>query len=165
MRSVKRCVLLALLLAAIAAAQQPKTNFSGRWRMLKNQSDFANFTMPDSVVRVVEQHGVAMNVHTVETLHGKTNISDIVYYTDGRVSHNTINGNSAESRTFWYGPELMVRTIEKNAKGQEIEMLDSWQLSPDGQTLTTTSHITTAKGSVDLRLVCVKEKTGSPPQG
>ncbi|MGH9581670.1 MAG: hypothetical protein ACRD4O_01890 [Bryobacteraceae bacterium] len=158
MNSFRRYAGLALVLAAVAIAQQPKTNFSGRWRMLKNQSNFASFAMPDTVVRLVEQHGVAMSVHTVETLHGKTNISDIVYYTDGRISNNTINGHSAESRTFWDGPALMVRTIEKNSKNREIEMLDRWQLSPDGQMLTTTSHITTAKGSVDLKLVSIKEK-------
>lgn len=153
-----RCAALALALAALVPAQRPKTNFSGHWRMLKSQSNFANFSAPDSVVRVVTQHGVAMNVHTIEVIHGKTKISDIVYYTDGRVTNNTINGNSAESRTFWDGPELMVRTVEKNAQGQEIEMLDDWQLSLDGKMLTTTSQITTVKGSVDLKLVCVKEK-------
>lgn len=154
-----RCAALALALAAAGAGQQAKTNFSGRWRMLKDQSNFANFAMPDSVVRVVSQHGVAMNVHTVETIQGKTNISDIVYYTNGRVTQNIINGNKAESRTFWDGPDLMVRTVEKNAKGQEIDMLDDWHLSPDGKLLTTTSHITTPRGSVDLKLVCVKEKS------
>lgn len=155
-----RCAAGTLVFAALSSAQQPKTNFSGHWRMLKSQSNFANFSIPDSVIRVVTQHGVAMDVHTVEVIHGKTKISDIVYYTDGRVTNNTINGNRAESRTFWDGPELMVRTVERNSQGQEIEMLDDWQLSPDGKILTTTSHITTVKGSVDLKLVCVKEKAG-----
>lgn len=158
MNGFPRCAVLAAALAALVPAQQPKTNFSGHWRMLKSESNFAGFATPDSVIRIVTQHGVAMSVHTVETIHGKTNISDIVYYTDGRVANNTINGHSAESRTFWDGPELMVRTIEKSAKGQQIEMLDDWQLSPDGKLLTTTSHITTVKGSVDLKLVCIKEK-------
>jgi hypothetical protein len=163
MKSLKRHAALALVLATIAVAQQPaapKTNFSGRWRMLKEQSNFAKFSVPDMVVRVVDQHGSTMSVHTVETIHGKTNISDIVYYTDGRAANNTINGHDAESRTFWDGPALMVRTYEKTSNAQEIEMLDRWELSPDGKMLTTSSHITTPKGVVDMKLVSVKEKVG-----
>jgi hypothetical protein len=159
MRVTKKCAVLVALAAASVWAQPPviKTNFSGRWRMIKDRSDFAKFAPPDAVIRVVEQHGSTMNVHTVETIQGKTNISDIVYYLDGRVSKNVLNGHDAESRTFWDGSDLMVRTYEKDSHNHEIEMLDRWDLSPDGRTLTTTSHIQTENGSVDMKLVSEKE--------
>jgi hypothetical protein len=163
MRLFIRHIAVIMIGAALAAAQQqspPNTNFSGRWRMVKDQSNFGGFNTPDMVVLVVDQHGTAMNVHIVETVAGKTHFSDVVYYTDGRVANNIINGHDAESRTFWDGTALMVRTYEKNSKNQDVMMLDRWQLSADGQTLTMTSHITTEKGEADIKMVCLKEKTG-----
>lgn len=156
-----RYIAVVLVVGMLAGAQQQtpqNTNFSGRWRMVKDQSNFGNFNTPDMVVLVVDQHGAAMNVHIVETVGGKTHFSDVVYYTDGRVANNIINGHDAESRTFWDGTALMVRTYEKNSKNQDVMMLDRWQLSPDGQTLTMTSHITTETGEADIKMVCVKEK-------
>jgi hypothetical protein len=45
----------------------------------------------------------------------------------------------------------------KNSKGEAEQIEDRWELSEDGQTLTTKSHIVTDKGEADLTLVCSKE--------
>ena len=54
-------------------------------------------------------------------------------------------------------PALVVRTkmIMKNGEHEVVE--DRWELSADGKTLTTGSHIVTEAGEADLTLVCVKE--------
>ena len=72
-----------------------------------------------------------------------------------------INGRDAESKAFWDGSALMIRTTEKSASGQEALIEDRWELSPDGDTLTRSSHIVTEKGSVNLKLVSLKEKGAS----
>lgn len=151
--------LLPAYLFAQAESQPERANFSGRWRMVKEKSDFARATMPDMIVRVVDQRGITMNVHTLQTTGTKTATADVSYFTDGSASTNIINGHEAVSKTFWDGPALMVRTTIKLSNGENEMVLDRWELSDDGQTLTTTSRITTAKGGVDLKLVCVKEKT------
>lgn len=149
------------LVAAQSASEPVKPNFSGRWRMEKDKSYFATFQMPDIVVQVVDHHDPTMNVHTVETRGKDTTTADVSYFTDGTASKNVIKGRQAESKAFWDGPVLNIRTSEKNSKGEDVVIEDRWELSDNAETLTRTSHIITAQGSVDLKLVSQKEKTGS----
>lgn len=150
---------------AVAPAQNAspaaKPNFSGRWRMVKDKSNFGGFHMPDIVVQIVDQRGITMNVHTVETTGKQTSTSDVSYFLDGTPSKNVMNGRQAESKTFWDGKVLNVRTAVKDVDGQEVLVMEErWDLSPDGDTLTRTSHNITPKGSVDMTLVSSKEKVG-----
>ncbi len=158
---VYHLILISLAAAGVlygqAAATAPQPNFSGRWRMDKAKSDFAGFTVPDMVVRVIDQHDPTMNIHTVETINGKTSTADVSYFLDGSGAKNVINGRDAISKAFWDGPALMIRTYTKDSKGNEVEIMDRYELSGDGDTLTTTSHIANTKGSVDLKLVSSKE--------
>ena len=150
----------ALLLTVLAGGQTTSahTDFSGRWRMVKELSDFGSFTRPDIVVRVIDQHGPTLNLHTVETVGGKTSVSDLVYAVDGTESVNTRSGREANSTTFWDGSALMIRTNTTDSRRTEVRIVEHWELSPDGQTLTTTSDYKTAGGaSAHLTLVCRKE--------
>src|ERR1700685_623117 len=168
-RLVLRSLLLPLaavmLLPAWRSGQAPlpppKTDFSGRWRMGKDKSDFGGFTAPDIVVRVIEHRDPTLNVHTVQTTGTKTTTADVSYFTDGSESTNVINGHDATSKAFWDGPALVIRTNMKDSKNEDVVIEDRWELSDDQQTLTTTSHITTPKGQVDMKLVCLKEKAAS----
>lgn len=137
-----------------------RVNFSGRWRMNKEKSDFAKFKLPDMIVRVIDHHDPTMNVHTVQTVAGKTSSSDVSYFTDGSISNNVINGRDATSKTYWDGNALVVRTDMKTAKDEEEQIEDRYELSEDGARLTTTSHVVTSKGDVTMTLVCDKEKVG-----
>jgi hypothetical protein len=128
--------------------------------MVKEKSDFARATMPDMIIRVVDQRGTTMNVHTIQTTRTKTNTADVIYFTDGSEATNIINGHDSLSKAFWDGPALMIRTSIKLSNGEEEMVLDRWELSDDGQTLTTTSRITTTKGGTELKLVCAREKVG-----
>ena len=152
------------MLVLAQAAAQPETakpNFTGRWRMDKAKSNFATFHAPDIVVQVVDQRGPTLNVHTVETRGKQTSTADVSYFTDGSISNNIINGRQAESKAFWDGNALNIRTTEKNSKGEDVVIEDRWVLTDDGQTLSRTSHIITASGSVDMTLISEKEKSGS----
>ena len=125
--------------------------------MQKDKSEFSGFKMPDIITRSVEQHGVIMNVHTVQTSGDKTSISDVTYSIDGTPTQNVVSGRDAESKTYWDGSTLVVRTTMKTAKGDDELIEDRWALSDSKQTLTTTSHVETDKGEVDMTLVCARE--------
>ncbi|MBV9034861.1 MAG: hypothetical protein JO182_10250 [Acidobacteriaceae bacterium] len=103
-----------------------------------------------------------MNVHTVQTNGQKTSTVDATYMTDGSVASNIINNRDATSKAFWDGKVLVIRTNMKTAKNEDEEIEDRYELSDDGQILITTSHVTTDKGEVTMKMVCVKEKS-SPP--
>jgi len=126
--------------------------------MVKEQSDFGKFHVPDIVVRVIDDHDPTLNVHTVQTVGDKTTTSDVSYFTDGSVTKNVINGRDAESKTFWDGDVLVVRTSMKTSKGENELIEDRWELSEDKETLTTTSHVDTDKGGADMKMVCAREK-------
>ncbi len=149
---------------AIAGATPPEVpkhaNFSGRWRMNKEKSDFAKFKVPDMIVRVIDHHDPTMNVHTMQTIAGKTSSSDVSYFTDGTISTNVINGRDATSKSYWDGNALVVRTEMKTAKDEDELIEDRYELSENGATLTTTSHVVTTKGDVTMTLVSDKEKAG-----
>ncbi len=114
--------------------------------------------MPDMVVRVVEHHDPVLNLHTVQTVGGKTLMSDVSYTTDGSPVTNVIKGRNAQSKSFWDGQDLVIRTTMKTAKGDNEVIEDRWELSADGKTLTTISHVETDHGGADLKLVCLKDK-------
>ncbi len=139
----------------------PKPDFSGRWRMAKELSEFHGFQMPNIVVRIVEDHDPAMNVHTIQTTGQNTSTTDLTYFTDGSITKNVINGRDAESKCYWDGNVLVVRTEMKNSKGMGELITDRWQLSDDGQLLTIASHVETDKGGVDMKLVSKREKIGT----
>lgn len=147
-------------LSAQVPGTAPRTDFSGRWRMIKDQSNFGTFQMPDIIVRVVDQHDQTMNVHTVQTTGRKTSSSDVSYFTDGSVTKNVINGRDADSKAFWDGPTLVIRTNMKDSSGEDEQIIDRWDLSEDRNTLTISSRITTPRGGVDMKLVCAREKAG-----
>jgi hypothetical protein len=156
MVAMTRRLLLFFSLPAWALCQA-RANFSGRWRMVKEKSDFHGFKTPDIIVRTVDHHDPTLNLHTVTTTGTQTSISDISYFTDGTTANNTINRRNAQSRAYWDGAALVVRTDMKTSKGGAEQIEDRWELSADRQTLTTKSHIVTDKGEADVTLVCFKE--------
>lgn len=127
--------------------------------MVKEKSEFHGFKTPDIIVRTVDHHDPVLNLHTVQTTGTQTSIADISYFTDGSTANNTVNGRTAQSKAYWDGAALVVRTEMKNSKGEAEQIEDRWELSEDGKTLTTRSHIVTEKGEAELTLVCVKEDT------
>ncbi len=102
--------------------------------------------MPDIVIRNVDQHGPTLNVHTIQTNGEKTTTNDVTYFTDGSITNNVINGRDAQSKCYWDGAVLVVRTSMKNAKGLDELITDRWELSDDKQELTISSHVETEKG-------------------
>lgn len=134
-----------------------RPNYSGRWRMIKDQSEFGKFSKPDIIVRVVDERDPTMNIHTVQTTGKNTTSSDVSYFLDGRDSSNVMSGRPATSKAFWDGDVLVIRTETKNSSDQDTQIVDRWELSLDGQTLTIASHIETTTGEADLKLVCQKE--------
>src|SRR5947209_14165118 len=115
--TMKRIQLVVLGIAlSLAASAETHADFSGRWRMTKELSEFGSLKQPDIVVRVIEQHEPTLNLHTVETTDGKTNVSDVSYLTDGSETKNTRSGRLATSKAFWDGPALMIRTQTTDSK-------------------------------------------------
>ena len=86
-----------------------------------------------------------------------TKTADVTYLLDGTPSSNIINNHPATSKAFWDGETLNIRTNLKLSNGDDELVEDTWQLSPDGTTLNETSHVSTPKGGILMKMVCEKE--------
>ena len=126
--------------------------------MVKDKSQFHGFKVPDAVIRVVDHRDPVLNLHTIQTNGTHTSMSDVSYFTDNSISMNSIKGRDAQCRAYWDGQALVVRTKMIMADGEHEVIEDRWELSPDGKTLTTSSHIATESGETNLVLVCEKEE-------
>jgi hypothetical protein len=143
---------------ALLAQSNSKPNFSGVWEMVKEKSDFGNVRLPDRVVRTIDHKGVTINLHTEQTIDGRSRSSDVVYYTDGRDSSNEVNGHEAMNHCFWDGDTLVIRTAA-TAKGEAALTEERWTLETGGRTLTMTSHVKSSRFEGDFKMVL--EKAGA----
>jgi hypothetical protein len=158
MMHTRRKLILIFAAATLAYPQtSAKPNFTGRWKMVRDKSEFHGFKMPDAIIRVVDHRDPTMNLHTIQTVGDKTSMSDVSYLTDGTPATNTISGRDAESKAFWDGQVLVIRTLMKTSRGDQEVVEDRWELSDGGHTLTTSSHVETDRGGADLKMVCIKE--------
>lgn len=146
---------LLLITASIGLTQTVgKTNYGGKWRMVKEKSDFGRFAAPDTMVRTVDHQDVTINVHTAETGPAGKASADVTYYTDGRESSNEVHGRESKSHCFWDGEVLVIRTLSSASNGQPVNTEQRWVLSPDRKLLTMTSHMETGLTQADFKLVC-----------
>jgi hypothetical protein len=152
-------VLLASAFFACAVAQSAgKPNFSGQWQMDAARSDFGKFPVPTTIIRNIVQKDPDLTIDTTQRASSGEQTARVHYRTDGGETANRLASGPATSHAFWDGQTLVIRTTMKGKGDIDVLMEERWDLSPDGKTLTTTSHVETSKGSTDLKLVCEKVK-------
>jgi hypothetical protein len=151
-----------LLLSAVfssAFGQTPgKPNFTGEWQMDSARSDFGKFPVPTAILRKIVQNGPDLTIDTTQRASSGEQTARVHYRTDGGETTNRLASGPAASHAFWDGETLVIRTTMKGKGDIDVLMEERRELSADGKTLTTTSHIETSKGSTDLKLVCEKVK-------
>ena len=155
-------VTLALLSSAFFtcafAQSEGKPNFTGEWQMDSAKSDFGKFPVPTTIIRNIVQKDPDLTIDTTQRASNGEQTARVRYRTDGSDTTNRLASGPAISHAFWDGQTLVIRTTMKGKGNMDVLMEERWDLSPDGRTLTTTSHIETSKGSTDLKLVCEKVK-------
>jgi hypothetical protein len=150
--------LLSALFCSAFSQTSEKPNFTGEWQMNAAKSDFGKFPMPTTILRKIVQNGPDLTIETTQRASNGEQTARVHYRTDGGETTNQLASGPATSHAFWDGRTLVIRTTMKGKGDIEVLMEERWDLSPDGRTLTTASHIETSKGSTDLKLVCEKVK-------
>jgi hypothetical protein len=151
-------LLFSTLLCSAFAQTQGKPNFTGEWQMDSAKSEFGKFPVPTAILRKIVQNGPDLTIDTTQRASNGEQTARVHYRTDGGETTNQLASGPATSHAFWDGQTLVIRTTMKGKGDIDVLMEERWDLSPDGRTLTTTSHIETSKGSTDLKLVCEKVK-------
>ena len=158
LRKVLFLVALALSMVATMSAQPGKPNFTGQWQMDDAKSNFGAFPKPTYILRSIVHKDPELTVATTQRGINGEKTAHALYRTDGVDTTNQFSTGEGTSHAFWDGNTLVIRTDMKGRNDLAVQMEERWSLSPDGKTLTTTSHIETSKGTTDLTLVCIKVK-------
>lgn len=157
LKSAAFCVILSSFLGAVSA-QSGKPNFTGEWQMDAAHSDFGGFAKPTYILRTIVQKDPELTLATVQRGANGERTSHALYRLDGVNTTNQFSSGEGTSHAFWDGNTLVIRTDMKGRDDLDVQMEERWSLSPDGKTLTVTSHVETSKGSADLTLVCTRIK-------
>lgn len=136
--------------APVAAGPHP--NFTGKWKLNLEKSDFGPLPPPDSRTDTIAQEDKA--IHDAFTSKGQDGDQngEFSYTTDGKESLNKFRGNDMKGTAIWDGPSLVVDN-KLSFDGNDIEVKTHWDLSSDGKVLTTTAQIESPMGEVEQKLV------------
>jgi hypothetical protein len=163
-RSLTASLLVLCLLASAAAGDDKKKHpdFSGTWRIDRAKSDFGEFSerplSKADATLVVEHRDPELKIRRTLGLNGREEVKEFAYYTDGRGETNqaTIGVGEVESKTKWDGDKVVSEAqIRRRGQGgtYELNVTQKWQVSPDGKTLTNTTHISNETGAQQIKLV------------
>ena len=152
---VVSCVFLMVFLGLVQA--QTKTDFSGTWKVNTSKSDFGPMPPPDSRVEKVTQQDPDLKVNVASTGGPMGDMTyDVSYNTEGKETTNTVAGNEIKSTAKWDGAELAIES-KGSFNGTDFTSKERWGLSSDGKELTKASHISSAMGEMDVKLVYEKQ--------
>lgn len=159
-------VLLTLCLFAVAAAGDDKKrshpDLSGTWRIDKEKSDFGEFSdrplSKADATLVVEHRDPELKVRRTLSLNGQEEVKEFTYYTDerGETNQATIGVGEVKSKTKWDGDRLVSEahiTRRSQTGPYELNVVQKWQVSSDGRTLTNTTTISNQMGAQQVKLV------------
>ena len=149
-----------ILLLSLAVVAQDKPNFSGRWLLEIEKSDFSHFPVPDAQTNVIEHKGSNIKVTQtirVASMPGGEASSERHYTTDGKESVNRLGPRDAKSTVKWDGNKMIIITMLETPDGTgEIE--ESWELTGGGKQMAVSRDFKEPDGGGVQRLLFKKQQ-------
>ena len=160
--------LLTLCLSTGAAGVDEKRegkshpDLSGVWQLDRSKSDFGEFSdrplSKAEATLVVEHRDPELKIRRTLSLNGQEEVKEFTYYTDerGETNQATIGVGEVKSKTKWDGGRLVSEahvTRRSQTGPYELDVVQRWQVSADGRTLTNTTTISNQMGAQQVKLV------------
>jgi hypothetical protein len=133
-----------------------KPNFTGKWVINKEKSNFGRFPAPEKMERTVTFEDPDLTYTTVQTGRGGEVTSTLKYKTDGSESTNNLRGMEVKGVAQWIGDVLQI-TSKRSVQDGEVKQVEKWSISEDGKTLTIGNQVTMPDNSA-MQLKYVFEK-------
>ena len=153
MLHLRRCILF-FGLATLSAYAKP--NFTGDWKLVAAKSDFGQFPPPSAMSQKVTHEDPSLKSATKMATDNGDFDFESTYSTDGKETTNAFGPSEMKSVAKWEGETLSIQT-----KGQfgdsEVTILDKWDISADGKTLTVSRKFTSSQGEMIQKLVLEKK--------
>lgn len=167
-----RRVMLFLSLAVfsvVAACAQTPPNLTGKWKLNVAKSEFGSIPGPDSRTDEIVQNGLEIKQSVVsEGPQGKQNYA-LSLTADGK--EHSVPSDSPMAHigeltmekvaASWDGSTLAVAESLK-FQGNDVQVKNRYDLSPDGAVLTITSHVASAMGEMVRKLVFDRQGQPAP---
>ena len=142
--------------AASVTPSGAKANLTGTWKLNVSKSDFGVLPGPDSETFIVEHNDPVIKIKV--SAEGPQGKQDYVLdsSTDGKEHINKIGGNDVKSTAVWEGGNL-VSTAKLTFQDQDVTIKNTYVLSEDGKILTVNSHLASAMGETDQKMIFEKQ--------
>jgi hypothetical protein len=138
---MRRVILMALIAGtqmAGFAAGADQSNFAGKWKADLAKCKFGMESVPGSLVYTVEQKGLTLNIERVKQENG--NETKTAHKVDGKLDGTTL-----------------ILEYSANTQGYDLDIIETWSLSADGNNLTVLRSISAAGGGTEQKLVFHRE--------
>lgn len=152
-----------LTFAAAPAIAQDKPNFSGTWVLDIGKSDFGPSPAPEAMTLVIVHKDPALKVTSTQKSGDMGEVkNDRNITTDGKDNVNKLSmgpmgDQNITSKSTWAGRSL-VTTFSLDAQGMTIAVKDTWDVSADGKTLTSTRVLGTPDGDFTMKMFFSKQQ-------
>jgi hypothetical protein len=145
---------LGLILLTLPLLAAP--NLSGDWKMNASKSDFGPMPAPTSMSMKVTHEDPKLKVESKQS--GDQGDFELTanYTTDGKECENKFMDSPMKSVVKWEGETLVIST-KGSFGGNEVSIVDKWQMSADGKVLTRNQHFASSMGELDMKVVMEKQ--------
>jgi hypothetical protein len=138
--------------AAVRGAGHP--DFSGNWQADLKTSDFGAMGQPDRMVMNVTHKEPEVTIHSDLVMAGASRAWDVTCKTDGKECKSTNNDVTLSLQ--WHDDSLLLNRAF-TVQGYAIKVHETWVLSPDGKTLTSSRTVETDQGNGTQKVIFTKQ--------
>jgi hypothetical protein len=140
---MKKCFSVVAVFAMVFLAAQSRAapNLTGVWKLNLAKSELGPVPQPEVLTRTVNHNDPSLQISSYTKGAAGETTTELKYTTDGKPAENKGSKGSAK----WDGDKLVVDSV-RDFQGSELKLHDVWTLSPDGKTLTVSSHLAVPQG-------------------
>jgi hypothetical protein len=158
MKKALLIVAVMLVAAAVAcSAQEAKPDFSGKWVLNVEKSEFAPLPPPESGSRVIDHKDPKMKITETNKGQRGERTTEREITTDGQENKNTFPNGEYVSKSHWNGSKLVTEG-RLQLQDNEIGIKETTELSKDGKTLTLKRQLSSPQGEAVQKLVYIKQE-------
>jgi hypothetical protein len=145
-----------LAIAVLAFAADDKPNFTGKWVLDTEKSEFGPLPPPSYQSQEIDHQDPKLKVKVVNRSERGETTTEVNRTTDGEENTNTMGQTEVKSRTVWDGKKL-VTTTKRQVQGMDIEIKDTQEMAEDAKSYTITRELKTPQGDFAQKLIFKKE--------
>lgn len=145
-----------LVFAVLTMPAAAKPDFSGKWKLVADKSDFGPMPPPEKMEQTVTHADPDLKVVTSQVGQQGEVTAELKYTTDGKPTTNSFRGAEMKSTAKWDGDALSIES-KVDFQGNEITLSDKWTLSDEGKSLIVNRKINSPQGEFEMKIVLSKQ--------